>query len=84
MQLINGPNTPVHPSILHYETSLSNGIKYYFNEKNLQVKIRPVNRLDKDTSGIVIFAKNAYVHALFSKLMQENKFKKEYLAVCFR
>lgn len=43
-------NLPVHPSILHYSNSLSNGIKYYFDEIGLKQKIRPVNRLDKDTS----------------------------------
>ena len=51
------PNLPVHPSISHFQDSLSNGVKYYFNSINLNRKIRPINRLDKDTSGIVIFAK---------------------------
>ena len=41
---------PVHPSILHYSNSLSNGVKYYFDSIGLNKKIRPVNRLDKDTS----------------------------------
>ena len=41
---------PVHPSILHYNNSLSNGVKYYFDSIGLNKKIRPVNRLDKDTS----------------------------------
>ena len=44
------PNLPVHPSITHFEDSLSNGVQYYFEEKNIHTKIRPVNRLDKDTS----------------------------------
>ncbi len=49
--VINKPsNTPVHPSMLHYENSLSNGIRYYFDTIGLKKKIRPVNRLDKDTS----------------------------------
>ena len=43
-------NTAIHPSCLHYDTSLSNGVQYYFNEIGLKKKIRPVNRLDKDTS----------------------------------
>lgn len=54
-------NIPVHPSILHYENSLSNGIKYYYDKQNIQKKIRPINRLDKDTSGVVIFAKSEYI-----------------------
>lgn len=49
--VINKPsNIPVHPSILHYENSLSNGVRYYFDAIGLRKKIRPVNRLDKDTS----------------------------------
>ncbi len=51
MLIINKPaNIAVHPSILHYENSLSNGVKYYFDKLGLKKKIRIVNRLDKDTS----------------------------------
>lgn len=73
---------PVHPSILHYDNSLSNGIKYYFDNINLNKKIRPVNRLDRNTSGIVIFAKNEYVHDSLSKQMQNDIFLKDYIAIC--
>ena len=52
---------PVHPSLLHYTDSLSNGIKFYFDKISLAKKIRPVNRLDLDTSGVVIFAKCEYI-----------------------
>ena len=55
------PFMPVHPSINHYEDSLSNGVKAYFVENGINKKIRPVNRLDKDTTGIVIFAKSEYI-----------------------
>lgn len=72
---------PVHPSINHYEDSLSNGIKYYFNQINLRKKIRPVNRLDKDTSGLVVFAKNEYVQENLIRQMQNGSFKKEYIAI---
>ena len=51
----------VHPSILHYKDSLANGVKFYFENIGLKRKIRPVNRLDLNTSGIIIFAKNEYV-----------------------
>lgn len=43
-------NVSVHPSASHFSDSLSNGVKYYFNLKNIKKKIRPVNRLDKNTS----------------------------------
>ena len=68
---INKPaGITVHPSILHYENSLSNGIKFYFDQINLKKKIRPINRLDKDTSGIVIFAKNEYIQEQLIHQMQ--------------
>ena len=76
------PGMPVHPSMLHYDNSLSNGIRYYFDSIGLKRKIRPVNRLDKDTSGIVIFAKNEYIQNCLVHQMQTKDFKKEYIAVC--
>jgi len=75
------PFMPVHPSMNHYEDSLSNGIKYYFNSIGLKRKIRPVNRLDKNTSGIVIFAKNEYIQECLVKQMNTDDFKKIYLAL---
>jgi len=75
------PFMPVHPSINHFEDSLSNGIKYYFNLINLNKKIRPINRLDKNTSGIVLFAKNEYVQECLIKQMKSNTFIKEYTAI---
>ena len=47
----------------------------------LKKKIRPVNRLDKDTSGIVIYAKNEYIQECLVKQMKSNSFKKEYVAI---
>lgn len=74
-------NTPIHPSRMHYEDSLSNGVSYYFDKIGLKKKIRPVNRLDKDTSGIVIFAKNEYIQECLVKQMKQNVFKKEYITI---
>ena len=82
MLIINKPpHIAIHPSILHYENSLSNGIAYYFKSKNIRKKIRPVNRLDRDTSGIVIFAKNEYVQESLINQMKQNKFEKKYIAL---
>ena len=75
------PFIPVHPSMDHFEDSLSNGVKYYFNSINLKRKIRPVNRLDKNTSGIVVFAKNEYIQECLIKQMKSNIFEKEYIAL---
>ena len=81
--ILNKPaGYPIHPSMLHFEDSISNGVKYYFDSIKLHKKIRPVNRLDKDTSGIVIFAKNEYVQECLVRQMKQNEFVKEYIAVC--
>ena len=74
-------NIAVHPSMLHYDNSLSNGIKFYFDKIGLKKKIRPVNRLDRNTSGIVIFAKNEYIQECLINQMKNNNFKKEYLDI---
>ena len=69
------PHMPVHPSLNHYENSLSNGVKYYFDSINLHRLIRPINRLDKDTSGIVMFAQNEYIQSRLTN------YTKEYIAI---
>ena len=68
--VINKPaGIATHPSCLHYNNSLSNGVKFYFDTINLNKKIRPVNRLDKNTSGIIIFAKNEYIQECLIRQM---------------
>ena len=82
MLILNKPaGIPVHPSMLHYENSLSNGVKFYFDSIGLHKKIRPVNRLDLNTSGIMIFAKNEYIQENLIRQMANGTFKKEYLAI---
>ena len=44
-------------------------------------KIRIVNRLDRDTSGIVIFAKNEYIQECLTYQMKAKEFKKEYIGI---
>ena len=79
---INKPaGIAVHPSILHFDDSLSNGVRYYFDYINLNKKIRPVNRIDLNTSGLVLFAKNEYVQEALIKQMVSNEFKKTYLCL---
>ena len=80
--ILNKPSgIAVHPSLLHYDDSLSNGVKYYFDSICLKKKIRPINRLDYNTSGIVLFAKSEYIQETLNKQMQDNILKKEYLCV---
>lgn len=80
--ILNKPaGIAVHPSILHYDDSLSNGVKFYFDSIGLKRKIRPVNRLDLNTSGLIVFAKNEYVQECLIQQMNTHIFKKEYIAI---
>lgn len=65
------------PNIGHYTDSLSNYIKYYFDSNNIDSTVHLVNRLDYETSGLVLVAKSSYVHNLFKKV----KITKKYYAV---
>lgn len=79
--VINKPgNMPTHPSINHYTDTLANGVMYYF--KDTPFTFRAITRLDKDTSGVVLIAKNKLSSSILSKAMTEGKIKKEYVALC--
>ena len=75
------PFMSIHPSVSHYTDTLSNGVKNYYDKIGLKTKIRPVNRLDKNTSGIVLFAKNPYIQELLISQMKTKSFTKKYYAV---
>lgn len=76
-----GANLPVHPSLNHYDISLSNGIRAYFDKIGLNKTVRLVNRIDKDTTGLVVIAKCEYIQECLIKQMNDNSFIKEYIAI---
>ena len=76
-----GANLPVHPSLNHYDISLSNGIRAYFDKIGLNKTVRLVNRIDKDTTGLVIIAKCEYIQECLIKQMNDDSFIKEYIAI---
>lgn len=72
---------PCHPSSIHQEKTLYNAIIHYYMKQDIVVPIHFVNRLDKDTTGIVIIAKHKYVQEYLSKQMQNGELSKKYIAV---
>lgn len=76
-----GANLPVHPSLNHYDISLSNGIRAYFDKIGLNKTVRLVNRIDKDTTGLVLIAKCEYIQECLIKQMNDDSFIKEYIAI---
>lgn len=75
------PNMVVHPTKRYQSGTLANGLLYYFRETNQNCIVRLVSRLDMDTSGLIIIAKNQYAHMELSKEMQQNNIEKRYLTI---
>ena len=78
MIAVNKPkNMPTHPSKGNSLPTLANGIMAYFDGNHT---FRSINRLDRDTSGIVLIAKDAFSAAILSTSMKKGEFKKKYIA----
>ncbi|CEQ28102.1 RluA family pseudouridine synthase [Paraclostridium sordellii] len=75
------PFMVVHPTKSHVDNTIANGVTDYITKKGEKVKIRFVNRLDMNTSGLVIVAKNAYAHHTLSTDMSNNKVEKKYITI---
>ena len=79
---VNKPSgMPTHPSHNHHGDTLANALAYYYSELGIPFVFRAVNRLDRETSGVVLVAKNRAASAKLSKSLQQNKFEKIYYAV---
>lgn len=80
--VINKPaDMPVHPSIGNYTNTLANGVAAYLDAKDEHSPFRCINHLDRDTSGALILAKNAFSAAVLSTQMRNRQIRRTYLAV---
>lgn len=80
--LVNKPgDMVVHPSYAHPSDSLSNALLSYYIKTSQNHVIRAIGRLDRETSGLIIFAKNRHSAAVYSKQNQGMSRRKEYLAL---
>lgn len=86
IMVINKPaNMPIHPSLNHYENTLGNALAFYFEEKGTPFVFRCINRLDKNTTGLTLIAKNRVAGGILSASLADKKSSglfREYLAIC--
>ena len=75
------PFMPTHPSNGHDGDTLANALAYRFAERNEPFVFRPVNRLDRNTSGVLMIAKRQWAASALGKEMKEHRMRKTYLAV---
>ncbi|EST53041.1 pseudouridine synthase [Brevibacillus panacihumi W25] len=71
----------VHPTGNHPAGTLANGVVAYWQKRGEKRRFRAVNRLDKDTSGLLIVAKNQWAHEQFSRMQQERRLTRIYQAI---
>lgn len=75
------PFMPTHPSHGHYDDTLANALCYRMQQSGEPFVFRPVNRLDRNTSGVVLIAKNRVSAASLSESLQKGLITKKYLAI---
>lgn len=83
--IINKPSgMVVHPAPGHYQDTLVNGLMYHINSlSDVNGELRPgiVHRIDKDTSGLLMVAKNNKAHMILAEELKDKKTKREYVAL---
>lgn len=72
---------PIHPSQGNHENTLANAAAWYWKEKGWPFVYRCINRLDRDTTGLVILAKNMYSGSRLSDMVKTREISRTYLAV---
>ncbi len=75
------PGIVVHPTKSHSSGTIANGVAWYFEKNHIKKKIRFVNRLDMDTSGIVVIAKNPFGQHQIGLQFEDNTIEKRYLTL---
>ena len=70
----------IHPSQGHHDNTLANAAAWYFQQKGESFVFRCINRLDRDTTGLLILAKNALSASILSAMLQKRQIGRTYLA----
>lgn len=82
LMVIDKPaDMPVHPSIGNYENTLANAAAWYFHRQDIPFVFRCINRMDRDTTGLLILAKHMLSGAILSDQMKKRAIHRTYLAI---
>ena len=71
----------VHPVAPHHRATLAHGLTHHFLAQGLHTRVRPVHRLDRDTSGLMLVAKSAFVQQILDRQLRDREMRREYLAL---
>lgn len=73
----------IHPSRSRLTGTLANRVIGYYERTGQACAFHPITRLDRDTFGIVLLAKNAHIHGILNNFLAEDKIQKTYHALVF-
>jgi 23S rRNA pseudouridine1911/1915/1917 synthase len=82
--VVNKPSgMVVHPAAGHYTNTLVNALLYHCSLSGVNGMIRPgiIHRIDKDTSGLLLVAKNDEAHMILAQALQERRITRRYVAL---
>ena len=80
--VLNKPaDMPIHPSLNNYENTLANAVAYYYDSQNIPFIFRCINRLDRDTTGVTMLAKNPFSAGILSEMVRNREIHREYVAI---
>lgn len=74
-------NMPTHPSHDHYDDTVANALAYRYEKSGNPFVFRPINRLDRNTSGLLLIARHKAAAGILTRSMQEGRIQKKYLAI---
>lgn len=80
--VVNKPaDMPVHPSLNNHDNTLANACMWYFQQKQEPFIFRCISRLDRDTTGLLLIAKNVFSASLLTAQMEKRQIHRSYLAL---
>lgn len=72
---------PTHPSRDHHEDTVANALAFRYKDLGKPFVFRPINRLDRNTSGLLLIARDRICANTLSEAMRQRKIEKQYVAV---
>jgi len=80
--VVNKPaGLAIHPAVSHPENTLGNGVVWYYEQQGIPFVFRCINRLDRDTTGLLIVAKNIVASCVLEQALQHREIHRTYLAI---
>ena len=71
----------VHPTLPEHDRTLAHGVAWHLREQGVQAAVHPVHRIDRDTSGLVLFARTGHAHHRLDVQLRAGEIRREYLAL---